>query len=276
MGRDDLLRNWAIGEPAPDDDETRIDLTQSDRELKAFQQCVEIVNATLGTAWLERELSDRATHLGGFLGFDDEDEYIDPLAMHHLINLALELRESRALPGFPEFVRGLRSRSLVDATAELAAAKHCAERGDDVRFVDPLGSGKSPDLLVALGDFQVAVEVKARAPQPLDEYRPSKILNTLNDARRHIPKSGPGLVYLRVSPPWSQNETVLKSIAATCDRFLANSRRVNAVVLLLERHFPNGAGGMTIQNGSLPIPSANPRIWVPEIQGPEPNTDSKV
>lgn len=58
------------------------------------------------------------------------------------------------------------------------------------------------------------------------------------------------------------------SINNACVGFLRNTRRVNAVVLMIERRLrhPDG-GGMAFMTATLTIPNQSPHVWVPDIQG---------
>lgn len=267
MNREEELRAWA-SEVYDPDDSTRLDFTSEEFAHEAFRESLRVIRSTLGAWWLKRELHERATQLGGMLGLDTPDHPAGPLTLYRIYNLAYELHEARGIPGFEAFVRGLRARSLRDATAELWAVRHCARAGEGAEFIDPnMSAGRSPDAVVILGGRRVPVEVKARVEQPLVAYDDRKIMSTLGGARKQLPGSGPSLIYLRLSPPWSEDEVTLNSVAGACDRFLANSRRVNAVVLMLERRLPHPDGeGMAFRTATLTIPSHNPRVRLDDIQ----------
>lgn len=109
--------------------------------------------------------------------------------------------------------------------------------------------------------------MKARAELPVKDYHPNKILSTLGSARGQLPKAGPSLVYLRLSPPWTEDENTVLSIFDACQRYLRNTRRVNAVVLMVERRLPHpDGGGMAFKTGTLTIPNESPNTWIPDIQ----------
>lgn len=262
-------------------DPDRLDFTSPEAMEEVIRESLRVVTRYLGSAWLERELHDRARFRGASLGFDDDPDWVGPIPLMRLWSLAYELHEVRSIPGFAAFAKGLRSRSLTDATAEMWAVRHCMDAGQGVRFVDPHGhTGRSPDAITILSGMDVAVEVKARAELPIEEYHRKKVLSTLGSARRQLPATGPSLVYLRVSPPWSEDEETLLSINDACMNFLRNTRRVNAVVLMVERRLrnPGGAvwpsrrrpsrsrtkaplsGSRTSRTGSTTSPEGRPRV----------------
>lgn len=191
MGGEDQLRAWTrLTYDASDPD--RLDFTSPEAIERVTRESFQVATRYLGSAWLERELLDGARFRGASLGFDEDPDWVGPIPLMRLWSLASELHEARAIPGFAAFVRGLRSRSLTDATAEMWAVSHCMDAGQGVRFVDPHGQlGRSPDAVTILSGMDVAVEVKARAALPIEEYNGKKILSTLGSARRQLPATGP-------------------------------------------------------------------------------------
>jgi hypothetical protein len=267
MGLEDQLMAWSsltYSATEPFD----VDATSPEAMDQVVIQSLEIAKHHLGSAWLEREFIGGTRSRRAGLGFEDDPDWIGPIPLMRLFSLASELQEANSIPGFAAFVRGLRARSLVDATAEMWAVRHCREAGQGVRFVDPHGTlGRSPDAITVLSGMDVPVEVKARAELPVAAYDRRKILSTLGSARGQLPQEGPSLIYLRISPPWSEHEETLLSIGQACSAFLRNSRRVNAVVLMLERRLahPDG-GGMAFKIATITVPNERPRVWVPDIQ----------
>lgn len=244
-----------------------LDATTPEAMDRAVVESLEIIQHYLGSAWLKRELLGVARARRSGLGFEEDPDWIGPIPLMRLGSLASELHEARSIPGFAPFVKGLRARSMLDATVEMWAVRHCKAMVGNVRFVDPhSGTGRTPDAMTVLGGVDVAIEVKSRAELPVENYDRKKILSTLGSARGQLPKSGPSLIYLRISPPWSEDEETLMSIGNACTNFLSNSRRVNAVVLLLERRLahPDG-GGMAFKIASFAVLNDTPRVWIPEI-----------
>jgi hypothetical protein len=151
---------------------------------------------------------------------------------------------------------------------ELRAIAHLAKAGEDVWIIDPNAvEGHSPDAIVVLSGHEVAAEVKAKISQPVADYRPSLIQNPLSEARKkQLPPRGPSIIYLQIASPWSDDEHVLMSIDETVKAWLRNTRRVNAVVLMVERTFIREDGNRSYASGTLTIPNENPYVWVPDLQ----------
>jgi hypothetical protein len=224
MNRQAEIHAWA-SEIYDPNDPSRVDFTTQDAAYQAFEESLRVIKCTLGKWWLKRELHPRASHLGGVLGLDGADEPAGAITLYRIFNLAYELHEARTVRGFEAFVRGPRSRSLTDAAAEMCAVRHCARAGEGVEFVGPQSSAsRSPDAVVLLGGRRVSVEVKARAELPLTDYAERKIASTLGAARKQLPSSGPSLIYLRLSPPWSEDEATLNSVADACEKFPCSTR----------------------------------------------------
>jgi hypothetical protein len=56
------------------------------------------------------------------------------------------------------------------------------------------------------------------------------------------------------------------SIDQTIKQALAKSRRINAVVLMLERTWIRPDGNRSLTWGQVSIPNEHPRVWVPDLQ----------
>ena len=98
------------------------------------------------------------------------------------------------------------------------------------------------------------------------DYRPRLIENSLNKARRQLPGSGPALIYLQVSSPWSDDADVMTSVDACIHQWLRKTRRVNGVHVLVERTFTRPDGHGAVSRGVVFIPNLSARAPVPDIQ----------
>lgn len=265
MELEDQFRAWSELTYSPDEPYD-LEAVTPEAMNQAIIESLEVLHHYLGPAWLEREFLGSASGHRSGLGFDEDPDWIGPIPLMRLSSLAQELRQAESIAGFAPFVRGLRARSLLDATAELWAIRQCSIVGEGVRFVDPNGqSGRAPDAIAVLNGMEVAVEVKARSELPIAAYSPSKVHSTLGSARRQLPKSGPSLIFLRIAPPWSEDETTLVSIGDACTNFLRNTRRVNSVVLLLERRLPH-PDGMAFKVASIAVANPAPRVEIPGVR----------
>jgi hypothetical protein len=191
-----------------------------------WREGLDVLATVLGDEWLERELAERRRD--GYLMLDgpeeDDDPADRPLRENRLFDLAVELHEAQWIQGFEHLVKDLRTRSLLEAVAELRAANHMKRAGQSVWFHDPNAQdGKSFDATVVLSGQHVAVEVKTKTEKAVDAYRPRLIQNTLGHARKQLPASGPSMIYLQLSSPWTDDPGVLKSADETIRHFLRRS-----------------------------------------------------
>lgn len=237
----------------------------------AIKRAFRVAHIYLGRRWLEREISEKPRN--GYLmidGPDDAGEGEDEqfVRQHRLLTLALELEQAEGIAGFEDLLRSIRTRSMYEAVAELRAVNLLQVSGEQVWFMPPRGSpGKTYDATVVLSGIEVAVEIKAKTALPLDQYHPRKIESSLRKARGQLSSAGPSMIYLQLTTPWSVDAEVMLSIEATVHLWLEKTRRVNAVILMLEGMFPREAGGMRFTQGRLNIINRSVHKPVPDLQG---------
>jgi hypothetical protein len=248
---------------------TWIDLRRPEDAEIWHRDALRFLVNVLGRDWLERELD--GTRQGGYLLLDSPEQAADTVQPHlrtdRLMTLAMELHEVQDIGGFDHLVAELRTRSLFEAVAEMRAANHMLRAGQEAWFVDPNATaGRSYDAVVVLSGIEVAVEVKAKEPKPVADYRPRLIENSLDKARRQLPGSGPALIYLQVSSPWSDDADVMTSVDACIHQWLRKTRRINGVHVLVERTFTRPDGHAAVSRGGVFIPNLSARAPVPDIQ----------
>jgi hypothetical protein len=100
--------------------------------------------------------------------------------------------------------------------------------GHSVEFVSEAQvKGTDFDLLV---DGTVPLEVTAKEDDPA--YTPTALASTLADARGQLPRTGPGVIALRIPDAWVANARFVGYGDAEFQRALRNSRRTNAILVL--------------------------------------------
>lgn len=268
---DSALSRWAEldAEGAAMQSAMRIDVTDPIEAEAWHEDAFRFLVDALGRGWLEREIHPRGR--GGYLLLDGPEDNGDGVLPHvrtdRLLTLALELQEAQAVAGFGHLVRDIRTRSLYEAVAEMRAANHMMRAGQTACFVDPnAADGRSFDAVIVLSGLEVAVEVKAKLPQPVDHYRPRLIENALNAARKQLPPAGPSLIYLQLASPWTDDPDVMRSVDQSVRRWLSKTRRVNGVHLMVERTFVHPNGHAAISRGICFIPNLSVHVPVPDIQ----------
>lgn len=263
------VREWAtLGYDEVRDAPDVIQIT-SDDQIEAFMdEAADVISETIGAWWFEREFhgGPRARHTLLDLA-DDTEDFIRPERLHAVFDLADGLVRTRGLLGFNAFAAGLRSRSLTDAAAEMRAIAHCIRAGAQVHFVNPnRRPGPSPDAVANFFGVPVFVEVKSRQNLPVLDYSSSKIHSTLSSARRQLPPDEASMIYLGIGHLWCGSDEVLASIKDAAERFLRNTRRVNVVVLMMERKFPHPHDeGAAFSNAMMAVHNPRARHRIPTI-----------
>jgi hypothetical protein len=238
-----------------------IDGTQDD----VIRAALRTIHLALGTEYLKRQID--ADKSNGYLLLDGPEDHRDDdetalLRTERLLLLARELRDAQAIPGFAALRVELQKRSMYDAVAEMRAVNHMRRRSDDLEFIDPNAGGPTYDAAMIFNGVRVAVEVKAKAAKTVNEYQPDLIARSLKRARQQLPPSGPSLIYLQLTSPWTEDVDVMSSVDHTICHWLKNTSRVNGVVVLTERRFPLPTGGSRLTQASAYIPNLTPRTAV--------------
>jgi hypothetical protein len=84
-----------------------------------------------------------------------------------------------------------------------------------------------------------AIEVKTRAED--SPYTSARLQKTLSNARKQLPPDGLGGIFLKVPTPWTEDADYLEGHHADVTNFLANTSRIQAVVLVWDVWNDDGA-----------------------------------
>lgn len=149
-------------------------------------------------------LSDAAKLVGDVLGSDWSDrvriETDTPLrAELRMRHLAHSIKAFESAIGFPEYIRKLKSRRILQAVSELFAATNFFQAGFEVAFNHGAEKGDDFDLLAKSPFFDVAVEVKTaglEADSRMDYLETYK--KAVKGARTQLPRDGLNAVFLLV------------------------------------------------------------------------------
>lgn len=207
----------------------------------AYATALAVAMKVLGPRWYAERLAPGNTADEYFV--TDGTTTLDGiLHENRVVQLARSLLVCQHLPGFREQLEVMKTRLLVGVFHELAVAKMLSEQGHAVEFVVPTSvKGADFDLKV---NGVLAVEAKAKGDGT--PYGQSSFQSSLSEARKQLPPNGPGMVALRIPAHWgpgfaADGERVV-------NRFLANSSRTNAILVVWEylvRLPPQGAAAVT-------------------------------
>jgi len=226
-----------------------------------YQEALAAITFYLGNAWLAKELEGVGGHDYLMLGGPDTDGPGDrSLRLFRTQALANSLHLASDVRGFGRFLASIRSRSMAEAVAELRAVNDIRSRGGDVELLDATRTlDKSPEAKFTLNGQQVWVEVKSKYRQQGSTFRASTVTNSLRKARAQLPAGGPGIVYLDLPSAWCDRREVLEGTNRAIEDSLRNTRRVSAVVVMLERRIFRPGEGVTFIHANYAIVNPNPR-----------------
>lgn len=268
---DGPLTMWFSDKDQATEDAARSPGPSAEQDQQMWRWALSVLHEHLGTQWLQREL-DPIARLGYLLLNGPADDHDSPqdavIRVYRANNLALDLLGVQEVRGLTDLLRELQTRSLYEASAELRALNHLLEAGQGVEFrAADSKPGKSFDASVLLSGQEVAVEVKSKKDQPASAYGPKAIESTLKKARQQLPASGPSMIYLHLGPSWAADTHVMTSVDDTITQWLKRTRRVNAIIVMLERRLPLSGGGMRVWRGHYTLINESVHTPVPDLQG---------
>ena len=173
-------------------------------------------------------MSQRQLQCVGLDGVDAKKAQMRVVALGEMIfNL-------QVVPGFHDWVIGLRSRDLTAAVAEIEVAKQLIKSGMQVRFMTPHGEkGSDYELDVELPSGDLAsCEVKSKhIKTPLSERT---VFKSIKKAARQTPPTRPAIIFLRLPEHWISDGQLNNAVEAAVDQLFHNYQRVIAVVFFWE------------------------------------------
>jgi hypothetical protein len=198
---------------------------------------------------------------------------------NRVIQLSRHLYESQPRDGFVEMARELRKRDLFGAAAELRAAHMLHLNGRQFRFVQPVGGqGENYDIAVEYEGTEIAVEVKSKSPDT--SYTAKSLQNSLADARKQLPRDGPGVIVLEIPKTWADNPEFTREARHEIARSLQRGARVNAVVVLWDEWLPIIGDGYACTTRFTIMEHDHPRTQVSRLgvllRGLTPDANSQA
>ena len=176
------------------------------REIVAFGTATYILASFLGREWtndhafaVHTEVDRKNKEGRAFFKAESADGSFDQfLLMNRVESLAELLLNYQAVPGMEYRVSILQSDNLESALGELECFRLISSPEFNARFIVPTGQKGSDydcEFETESGEV-VCCEIKTK--QESLDYTASTVLNTLDHARRQLPKERPGMVFLRI------------------------------------------------------------------------------
>jgi hypothetical protein len=141
----------------------------------------------------------------------------------------------RSTPGFPEFCRRMSGRDLRSTYFESYAARMFIEGGYQV-FARPESGirGRDFDFEAAREGKIVNVEVTALTQEA---FASQTVKNALQQKRKQLPDTDSAIVFCILPESWWETSGLGPILTQIVEKFFERTRRVTAVVFVIEKHF---------------------------------------
>jgi len=196
-----------------------------------YAMAMAILLTTLGPEWWEKNCTTTSMKPDDFLATLDDSEKTNYNHQDRVIKLGHMLYTLKECRGYEAFIASLKTRDLASTFFELCAANTLYQNEFITEFVEAKGQkGKDYDLLAERDGISVSVEAKSRrAGIVLGE---KTLRYTLETARKQLPPSGPGIIFVSIPSEWTMDKSAEDVIGNCIKAFFRNSARVNYIVLI--------------------------------------------
>jgi len=169
---------------------------------------------------------------GSYLRLDEALPQKEKMArILRFVDFAETLYNLREVPGLEACIQQLANGKVESACAELDVARMLHVHEIRFRFIVPkkLKRGEDYDFTIVYPDgLEVAADAKCKFEST--EIDPKSVLNSLHDARTQLPKGEPGVIFVKVPPPWIENVDMANAIVHTAREFFGRgTKRVVSV-----------------------------------------------
>jgi hypothetical protein len=187
-----------------------------------------ILRAFMDAEWVARHvISDGRKK--GFLSIDDSDAHRREMSFFRVMDLAEVVYNLQPVPGFDECITRMRKGDIEGTYAELDFGRMLYLNNVPFRFVVPQGTtGLDYDIEVEYPNGAIA-SADAKCKIEGTDFSKNTIENTLKKARKQLPDSVPGIVFLKVPPRWIADANSVASMLEVAKSFLRTTRRVVSV-----------------------------------------------
>ncbi len=232
-----------VWRPLTKDDlrETKNRFAAGGYELQWYAMASEVILTTLGPDWWTTNCTLESATPDPFLKVHDGSPDGRYEHQSRIVLLGHMLYAFGGSPGFEEFLRGLKSADLEAAFFELWVADALRANGFEIEFVARRGRrGDDYDLLARREGAAIHVEAKSRREGLL--LNPATLKNPLQSARKQLPSSGPGAVFVSIPGQWAREVNAARTVRECVDSFVRATGRINWVVLVWSHWLPLAKG----------------------------------
>lgn len=212
-------------------EQTKRQFASSGFVMQWYAMAMEVVLTTLGPDWWKKNCITKASKPDEFLAVSEESEDSEYDHQDRIVKLGHMLYALRECKGYDEFVSALATRDLAPTFFELWVANILSQNNFTVEFVKAKGQkGEDYDLFAERCGKSLSVEAKSRRAGII--LAEKKLRSTLETARKQLPSSGPGVIFVSIPSAWTINPNAEDIIGNCINSFFRNSARVNFVVLI--------------------------------------------
>ncbi len=221
---------------------------QMDSTFLAFAVSTEILRFFFGNKWTNEnvfachpEVSPQNREGREFL---KTEFFTDPVLglryMRYVTEIAECLYNLQDTPGIKIRIELMKSDNLESALGELQVAKLFAHPSFRLRFIKPTGiAGSDYDLEFTTSENRVICgEIKTKKEKTAFGQR--TISNTLEAARKQLPKDAPGMIFLNLPETWPTISEFQQITEASILKVFRQSDRVVAIVPSWDNWTPYG------------------------------------
>lgn len=162
-----------------------------------------------------------------------------------IMRLAESLYNFQNVPGIRQRMNLIKNDDLESAHGEFLCAKLFASPVFELRFVEPQGiKGCDYDCeFTAPGGLILHGEIKTKSE--ITNHGQKNIYNTLEHARRQLPATLPGVIFLKLPEGWIKELDSTTVIREGLNKVMRQSNRLVAVALIWEEWLPIGDSRVT-------------------------------
>lgn len=266
-------------------EETKQEFASSGYVVQWHAMAMEVILTTLGPDWWTRNCTIGAIKPDEFLERRDDSEDSTYNYQDRIVKLGHMLYALKDCKGYEVFITSLKTRDLAPSFFELWVANILQQNGFDIQFVATSGKkGEDYDLTAERDNICLSVEAKSRRDGAV--LRSPTMRNTLEKARKQLPSSGPGVIFISIPNEWTMKAENENTIGTDIKTFFRSTARVNYIMLIWHRwisletgrtsaslvqQYDNPTPRSPIALGKLVKPLEAPITLDPEKQGYKPS-----
>jgi hypothetical protein len=209
--------------------------------MAAYYLGHQILRYYLGDQWVESNVFDNAPGTAkwhrqsrAFLKSDSIDREDNFRHQHRVIELADCLYNLQDIPGIDQRIQLMQRDNLLSAFVELQCARIMATPSCKLRFITPQNEEQpyyDAEITTPAGRT-ICCEIKAKDETTVLDER--AVISTIEQARKQLPKSMPGMVWITIPETWSTQPGAKAIVDKAVLRALGKSGRLVAVLVAFE------------------------------------------